>query len=51
MGDKDMNAHVERFAALDPLYRLAMLRVDELQCEATRGREFRRAQAAGERRR
>jgi hypothetical protein len=37
-----MKARIGGSAALDPLYQLAMLRVGELQCEATRGREFRR---------
>lgn len=42
-----MNAKADHFSALDPLYQLAMLRVDELQCEAMRGRELRRRLAAG----
>jgi hypothetical protein len=46
-----MNTHADRYATLDPLYRLAMLRVDELQRDAMRGREFRRSRTAGARRR
>jgi len=46
-----MIARADGSAALDPLYQLAMLRVGELQCEATRGREFRRSRGAGARRR
>ena len=41
-----MNPRAENLAALDPLYQLAMLRVDELQSEAMRGREFRRSLGA-----
>ncbi|HEY7980917.1 MAG TPA: hypothetical protein VID19_05490 [Candidatus Eremiobacteraceae bacterium] len=44
-----MNANAERFASRDLLYQLAMLRVDELQCEAKRGRASRRDWGVGAR--
>jgi len=49
MGDQDMNASRGRAATMDPLYLLAMLRVGELQCDAMRGREFRRTRITGAR--
>jgi hypothetical protein len=44
-----MNTHADGFGTLDPLYQLAMLRVEELQNEAMRGRELRRRQTSGAR--
>ena len=48
MGDKDMKRDdLCQPTALDPLYRLAMLRICDLRSEAMSGREYRRARASG----